>query len=316
MGLLRPCNGGAKCLPRTPSSSGLQDSSTGAIQIGGSWHFQYLTSIIEMPRFNPQGSHKPHELLCHASLYIGLYLRECGGLCHDPGEPLLGKASWMDLWSRKSCVHCGLEGLEQKSSHEEALLLWTQHSVCSLYECLLQQAGQRSWPSLVLRAISVARVGTMHHLCGLGCCYEPSHSMWLRRMTNTPDESCVTQLYRAVWWWKEQGMTATACWKVAKMRTQPVHFFDENASWRSGFLELFTWQLSLRCMQLDFNSQHAPAISTSSKDISAKCQKWGIFEKLIQSCWWLSSQVSCWVATVWNGGWMIGLCNWELLQRH
>lgn len=55
------------------------------------------------------------------------------------------------------------------------------------------------WLSLVLRAISVAWVGTMHHLCGLGCCYEPSHSMWLRRMTNTPDESCVTQLYRAVW---------------------------------------------------------------------------------------------------------------------
>ena len=48
------------------------------------------------------------------------------------------------------------------------------------------------WPRLVLRAISVAWVGTMSHLCGLGWCYELSP--WPRLVPSAMSVAWVTAM--------------------------------------------------------------------------------------------------------------------------
>lgn len=51
--------------------------------------------------------------------------------------------------------------------------------------------------SSLVRGHTTAWVGAVSHLCDLCQCFEPPPSMWLRHMTDTPDECCVIQLGRA-----------------------------------------------------------------------------------------------------------------------
>lgn len=67
-----------------------------------------------------------------------------------------GRDSWMDLWSLKACMHSGPEGVGQKTSHREAVLLGMHHTVCLPAPAAWSEATPR--PGLVLWAISVTCV--------------------------------------------------------------------------------------------------------------------------------------------------------------
>lgn len=145
--------------------------------------------------------------------------------------------------------------------------LWASRAARDTPQCVLTDC------SSLVRGLAMAQLGSLSHLPAHDSGMRPIHqtsSMWLSSVElSNAGGSCTRELLCA---------KSLRKWELSQYFF--FFFFNEDAQARrgSGFLELSAWQLSLRCMQLDFNSQHAPAISTSSKGVGAKSQKWELLK--------------------------------------